>query len=161
MHFYGIFMRSVMEKQKRRQRILKLVHDRAITSQQELATLLEQQGFCVTQATLSRELRELNLVKTPLGYKLPSDLNQPQRSINSFRQSVSQFMVNANVASNLVVVKTHPGGASPLAISLDASAWNEIVGTIAGDDTVLVVTPTPRAARNVQRRLIEITGNPH
>jgi transcriptional regulator of arginine metabolism len=148
-----------MEKQRRRQRIVKLVHEKSIASQQELAVFLEQDGHPVTQATLSRDLRELNLVKTAHGYRLPSDLNQSRPGGNNLRQSIAQYMVLANVANNLVVVKTHPGNASPLAISLDSIGWGEIVGTVAGDDTVLVVTPTPQSARMVQRRLKELAGN--
>lgn len=148
-----------MEKQRRRQRIIKLVHEKSIASQQELAAILEQDGHPVTQATLSRDLRELNLVKTAQGYRLPSDLNQARVGGNNLQQSIAQYMVIANVANNLVVVKTHPGTASPLAISLDSIGWGEIVGTVAGDDTVLVVTLTPQSARVVQRRLKELAGS--
>jgi transcriptional regulator of arginine metabolism len=147
-----------MEKQQRRRNILKLVHARSISSQQELAALLEKEGHPVTQATLSRDLRELNLVKTTRGYRLPSDLNQVRTEGNNIQQSITQYMVSANIANNLVVVKTHPGMASPLAISLDSIGWGELVGTVAGDDTVLVITPTGRSAKTVQRRLKEMAA---
>jgi transcriptional regulator of arginine metabolism len=99
--------------------------------------------------TLSRDIRELGLVKTPEGYRQVEVNSGP-----SIETIAAEFLWDAVAAQNLVVLKTSPGHASSLAISLDQEDWPEVVGTIAGDDTVLVVTPDIATAAELQRRLM-------
>jgi transcriptional regulator of arginine metabolism len=148
---------SVHWKVQRHKRIINLIRSRKITSQQELEGVLAEDGIPVTQGTLSRDLRELNLVKTPLGYRQATELAIPDRDENRVRDTISQFMIEVSAASNLVVIHTHPGSAHPVALSLDSSGWREIVGTVAGDDTVLVVARSAPTARSLRKRIQSLT----
>jgi len=145
-----------MKAQRRRTKILNLVQTRQVLSQTQLSHRLKAEGVQVTQATLSRDLRALNLVKTTKGYKLATELGAVEANSHQQRLTILQFMVEAEAAGNLVVVRTHPGNASPVARSLDTIGWKEIVGTVAGDDTILVVTPSASTARLIKRRLLAL-----
>jgi len=145
-----------MSKSRRQKEILSLVQSDQISSQLELSRRLRARGTNVTQATLSRDLRELNLVKTAQGYKLAESLNRSNGSHHHLHQVLSQLMTEVAAASNLVVVKTFPGNAPSVALSLDHLGWKDIVGTVAGDDTILVVTRDIAKARAVKRRLMEL-----
>ena len=150
-------MRSAaMNTQRRRTRILNLIQTQPVLSQIQLSRRLKTEGVNVAQATLSRDLRALNLVKTPKGYKLPDQLTLAGGDSGQQRLTIVQFMIAVEAAGNLVVVKTQPGNASPVARSLDTIGWKEIVGTVAGDDTILVVTATAVTAQIVRRRLLKL-----
>ena len=145
-----------MNTQRRRTKILNLIQKQPVLSQTQLSQRLGAEGVQVAQATLSRDLRALNLVKTQNGYKLPEQLSAVKGNSNQQGLTILQFMVSAEAAGNLVVVKTHPGNASPVARSLDTIGWKEIVGTVAGDDTILVVTANAAMARQIKRRLLAL-----
>jgi transcriptional regulator of arginine metabolism len=145
-----------MNTQRRRTKILSLIQKGPVLSQTQLSQRLKAEGFQVAQATLSRDLRALNLVKTQTGYKLPEQLGAMKGNSNQQGLTILQFMVEAEAAGNLVVVRTHPGNASPVARSLDTIGWKEIVGTVAGDDTILIVTANATAARLIKRRLLAL-----
>lgn len=145
-----------MKAQRRRTKILNLIQTRQVLSQTQLSHRLKAEGVQVAQATLSRDLRALNLVKTTKGYKLATELGAVEADSHQQRLTILQFMVEAEAAGNLVVVRTHPGNASPVARSLDTIGWKEIVGTVAGDDTILVVTPSASTARLIKRRLLAL-----
>jgi len=145
-----------MNSQRRRTKILSLIQKGPVLSQTQLSQRLKAEGFQVAQATLSRDLRALNLVKTQTGYKLPEQLGAMKGNSNQQGLTILQFMVEAEAAGNLVVVRTHPGNASPVARSLDTIGWKEIVGTVAGDDTILIVTANATAARLIKRRLLAL-----
>ena len=147
-----------MSTKRRRTRILNLIQKGPVLSQTQLGQRLKSEGFQVAQATLSRDLRALNLVKTQNGYKLPDQLGAAKGDSNQQGLTILQFMVEAEAAGNLVVVRTHPGNASPVARSLDTIGWKEIVGTVAGDDTILVVTANAAAARLIKQRLLALGG---
>lgn len=140
-----------MLKRQRQQAILKLVRLRRVHTQEQLAEELRAAGLEATQVTLSRDIRELGLVKTVQGYQeLASAAPSP-----SVEDVAGEFLLEARVAQNLLVLKTAPGSASPLAVALDHADWPEVVGTIAGDDTVLVVAPDAATAEALRRRLSE------
>ncbi|MEW5979079.1 MAG: ArgR family transcriptional regulator [Acidobacteriota bacterium] len=143
-----------MDKSRRHRKILTLIKVQPISSQLELGRRLKEDGFSVTQATLSRDLRELNLVKTAQGYKLPEGLSRNGPRFATAKPTISQFLNEVVAIGNLLVVKTDPGGAHPVALTLDNLGWKEIVGTVAGDDTILVVTQAPRQATSVRNRLL-------
>lgn len=145
-----------MQRKERHHHILTLIHNRHIFSQKELSRHLAEAGCKVTQATLSRDLHELNLVKTAHGYKLPEDVKLNHPSEPELRQALGHFMIEVAAADNLVVIKSQPGTASTLAIRLDAMEWTEIVGTLAGDDTILVVARHRQAARLLHKRLTRL-----
>jgi len=123
--------------------ILRLVSGQPIVSQEELRRRLAQQKMRVTQATLSRDLQELRLVKTQEGYKpenvLPEENGNGTLPLPPLARALREFLLDIRPAENLLVLKTPPSGAQPLAAAVDASKFPEIAGTIAGDDTVLIV----------------------
>jgi len=140
-----------MTKARRHGAILRLLRTDSVFTQQELARRLAEGGVAVTQVTLSRDLHELGLVKTPEGYRQRDEPRGP-----SFDALAPNLLLEARSARNLVVVKTHPGHAMSLARALDQSGFEEIVGTIAGDDTILVVTATDAKARALAGRMARI-----
>ena len=150
---------------RRREEILRIVRETAVHSQDELLAALRTHGFTVTQPTLSRDLRELGLVKTPNGYVLPETLAPvasfaPRVVEQRFEQLVRDSMVSAEAAMNLVVIKTPVAAAQPLASAIDTTEIEDAMGTIGGDDTIFVAFRTPAAAESFVRRVHEIAGFP-
>jgi transcriptional regulator of arginine metabolism len=145
------------QKRFRQGQILKLLASEHVSSQDELRRQLTHLGVRVTQATLSRDLRELRLVKTAEGYRSLADAaaeeGAPQAAIG---RAVKEFLLDIRPAQNLIVLKTPPGGAQPLAAAVDAEHWKELSGTLAGDDTVLIIAPTRAACGSIRKRLEEL-----
>ena len=139
-----------MNKTYRQGQILRLIKARRIHTQEQLAQALSESGLQATQVTLSRDMRELGLVKTPDGYR---QVEQPAGP--GIATMAAEFLWDAVAAQNLVVLKTAPGHANSVAISLDHEDWEDVVGTIAGDDTILVVCPDSDAAGKVKKKLME------
>ncbi len=143
-----------MNKAFRQGQILKLIRARRIHTQEELAQELKNLGVPATQVTLSRDIRELGLVKTPEGYRQIA----PEPAGPTLSQLAAEFLQDVRVAQNLVVLKTAPGHASTVAVALDREEWPEIVGTLAGDDTILVVVPDRSTAETVRKKLLEFVA---
>jgi len=143
-------------KRFRQGQILKLISSEAISSQDELRRRLAHMKLRVTQATLSRDFHDLKVVKTAAGYKPLSAVNGEVAPLPRLAMALREFLLDVRPASNLLVLKTPPGGAQPLAAAVDAERFREVVGTIAGDDTVLVVTPSRSARGTVQKRMEEL-----
>lgn len=140
-------------KRYRQGQILNLLAEVPVANQDALRKQLVRRGLSVTQATLSRDLRELKLVKTSEGYRpLMATTDEPP-ALASIARAVSEFLVDVRPAQNLLVLKTPPGGAQPLAAAVDAEHWSEIAGTLAGDDTVLIITPSRSARAALEKRL--------
>lgn len=139
--------------------ILRLVSGERISNQEELRLRLAQQRLRVTQATLSRDLQELKLVKTPEGYKpaAPPDETVP---LPPLARALSEFLLDIRPAENLLVLKTPPSGAQPLAAAADAAKFPEVAGTIAGDDTVLIITPDKKSRESLQRKIEALLVRP-
>ena len=136
---------------------MKLLAGQAVTSQDELRRQLVHLGMRVTQATLSRDLRELRLVKTTEGYRPLSDAAAEEAAPqNALARALKEFLLDIRPAQNMLVLKTPPGGAQPLAAAVDAERWKEIAGTLAGDDTVLLITPSRGARTAIQKRVEEL-----
>ena len=142
-----------MNKQKtlRQGQILRLVKAEAIDNQDALCRRLRAGGLRVTQATVSRDVHELKLVKTDRGYQtLPAEAAPAAPSLPRMaRESIRDL----RPAQNLLVLKTPPGGAQSLGAALDAAGWAEIVGTVAGDDTILIISGSVRQRVAVQKRI--------
>ena len=117
---------------------------------------LEHKGFDVGQATLSRDIHELKLVKGPEGYQRADESLSAEGVLPSVMHLVHEFVVEIRQAQNLLVVKTTVGSAQPVAAALDASHWPEVVGTLAGDDTVLVIAADKKKAHALARRIREL-----
>jgi transcriptional regulator of arginine metabolism len=140
-----------MNKGYRQGQILKLIRAKSIHTQEEIAKELKAQGIAATQVTLSRDIRELGLVKTPGGYRQMTE----ESGGLSLATIAGEFLHDVRLAQNLVVLKTAPGNANTLAAALDQARWQEVCGTIAGDDTILVIAPDNDAAQGVRRKLLQ------
>ncbi len=152
-------------KTQRHAAILKVVRRETVASQEQLRELLRAEGFDVTQATLSRDIRELGLAKVaappPDGgshYAPPPEASAAIRP--SLDQLLPAMLIGLDGVGPLLVLKTPAGGAQSLGLALDGAGWSEIIGTIAGDDTILVITRSDRARRATQTRLKELAGMP-
>ena len=139
-----------MTKSYRQGQILKLIRGKRIHTQEELAQELKDIGIAATQVTLSRDIRDLRLVKTRDGYQEMA----PEEKGPQFSLLAGEFLRDVLRAQNLVILKTAPGHASTVAVALDNEEWPEVVGTIAGDDTILVIAPDNPTAETVQEKLL-------
>jgi len=149
-------------KFQRHNAIRELIGHSLVANQDELRRKLRRRGFAVTQATLSRDIHELRLSKGPGGYSLPNGhTNGSSGSVAieeddtppSVAEMIESFGLRVKQAMNQVVVSTVLGGAQPVAAALDYEEWPDVVGTVAGDDTVLVICPDQRKATDVESRL--------
>jgi transcriptional regulator of arginine metabolism len=147
----------VSAREQRRARIAALVRERRIHSQWDLQELLASEGIDANQATLSRDLRDMRVLKGPEGYELPSSAaSRSADESTALYSAVHTWLSSAAWAANLAVLKTPAGGASPLAVALDRANWPDVLGTIAGDDTVLVVARSPAGARRLVAELVHL-----
>ena len=147
-----------MNKPIRQRAILELVDRGPIHSQEDLQRVLNRRGFDVGQATLSRDIRDLGLVKTSEGYALPPGESSSEATLPPVSRLVREFVTGTQIAQNLLVVKTSVGSAQPVAAALDGEDWPEAIGTVAGDDTILVVCPPPDGGQKVSARLARLAG---
>jgi transcriptional regulator of arginine metabolism len=146
-----------VQKRFRQGQILKLLNGQAVASQDELRRQLGHLGVRVTQATLSRDLRELRLVKTSSGYRLlASAAAQEVTPLPALARALKEYLLDLRQAQNMLVLKTPPGGAHPLAVAVDAEHWKKVAGTLAGDDTVLVICSSRRACNGIRKRVEEM-----
>src|SRR5207302_5875774 len=125
-----------MTKLARHKTILELAGNGPLASQEELQRALRRRGFKVGQATLSRDIHELDLVNTGEGYALPNGNGASDPSLPPVSRLVREFVLDVRPAQNLLVIKTAVGSAQPVAAALDSESWPEVVGTIAGDDAI-------------------------
>lgn len=146
-----------MSKTARHKAILDLLDAGPVESQDSLQHQLERKGFDAGQATLSRDIHELKLVKGPDGYRRAGDSAGAESVLPSVMHLVHQFVVEIRHAQNLLVVKTTVGSAQPVAAALDASHWPEVVGTLAGDDTVLVIAADKKRAQVLAKRIRDLS----
>lgn len=141
-----------MNKNFRQGQILKIIRAKSIFTQEELARALAELGIQATQVTLSRDMRELALVKTPEGYRqLPAETGGP-----SLADVAEEYLQDIRVAQNLVVLRTSPGNANTLAIAIDREEMDDVVGTIAGDDTILIVTKDATEAGKFRQKMLDL-----
>ena len=152
-------------KQLRQRAIRDLVARRPIRTQQELATALRERGLRATQATISRDVAELGLVKEPRdgiqAYALPPRLVDAETSGDDrLRALLRDLPVEIREAGLVLVIRTLPGSAHAIAAALDRTRWPEVAGSIAGDDTLFVAFPDRGSLQRIKRRLIRLTeGN--
>lgn len=146
-------------KVERQRRIVQILRRRAVSSQEELAELLRRNGERVTQATLSRDLEELGAIKVRenggVVYRLPE---QPPAGDEWLQRMLHEFMLEVDASGNMVVVKTPPGGANAVARALDNAALKDVIGTVAGDDTIILVCREGVRGQTVARRLRAMAG---
>lgn len=147
-------------KTRRHGAILRLVRRHPVTSQEQLRALLHDEGIDVTQATLSRDIHELRLVKAPgpQGTVRYAAAGEAEVLHPPLEQLLPALVVGLDSVGNLIVVRTPAGSANAVASAIDREQWKEVVGTIAGDDTILLVTRSERARRTVANRLTELAS---
>jgi len=140
-------------KQQRHTVIRDLLGKASIASQDELRKKLGERGFHVTQATLSRDIHELRLSKGPDGYSLSGGDDADEDSLPGIREVLHSFGLEVRPAANLLVLVTTTGSAQPVAAGIDYEDWPEVVGTLAGDDTILIICPDEQQARTLKTRI--------
>lgn len=141
-------------KQSRHNAIRELIAAAPISSQDELRRRLMKRGFDVTQATLSRDVHEMRLYKGPNGYALPNGPEaEEDETLPGIDEMLRSFGLKVKQALNQLVLTTTSGGAQAVALAIDGEEWPEVVGTIAGDDTVLIICPDDRRAAALRMRL--------
>jgi transcriptional regulator of arginine metabolism len=146
-----------MDNLYRRNQILEIIRQESVATQEELRRKLARRGIRVTQATVSRDIEELGLIKTRAGYRRPEGA-EPVKPVVAPQPTLTvllkEFVRGVEVAANLVVVKTNPGNAHSVGVGLDAERWPEVVGTVAGDDTIFIATPSARHAASVRKKIL-------
>jgi transcriptional regulator of arginine metabolism len=150
----------ILTKYDRHNAIRDLVASASVTSQDELRRKLVRRGFDVTQATLSRDIHEMRLSKGPKGYALPGNGTAVHEYDEqpSIREVLSSFGLKVKQAQNQLVLVTTAGSAQPVALGIDHEDWDEVIGTIAGDDTVLIICPDQKRASALRDRLEDMIG---
>jgi len=131
-------------KMRRQKKIMELIKKQVVSTQEELAEALRSTGFIVTQATVSRDIKELRLVKIPTGedtyrYAVPRE-KEKIRNEERLRRMLHESVLELDYSDNIVVLKTYPGNAQAVASLIDGAGWPEVIGSVAGDDTILLVT---------------------
>jgi transcriptional regulator of arginine metabolism len=147
-----------MNKALRQRAVLEALRQGPVANQEDLQRALRKRGFKVGQATLSRDIHDLNLSKTASGYALPQGEGASSLALPPVQRLVREFVLDVRPAQNLLVVKTIIGSAQPVAAALDEQEWEGVLGTIGGDDTILIVCPDKEAARKVVLRIEEMLG---
>lgn len=147
-------------KPQRHAAILDLVRTQRIPSQEVLREQLAERGFEVAQATLSRDIRMLGIVKVPdeeggSVYTVPTNVTDPTPTLSRL---LPALYLGADGVNNLLIVKTLTGGAQPVAVAIDWEEWPEVVGSVAGDDTILLVLREPGQLATITARLEELAG---
>src|SRR5882672_1421147 len=145
-----------MTKLARQKAILEIVQQGPVASQEHLQRALHKIGCRVGQATLSRDIHELNLVKTPDGYVRMQGGAVSEVALPPASRLVREFVLDVRPAQNLLVIKTSVGSAQPVAAALDSESWPETVGSIAGDDAILIVCPDNKSAARLATRIREM-----
>ena len=144
-------------KQQRHITIREILGATPVGSQDELRNHLARRGFHVTQATLSRDVHELQLTKGPTGYAVAARAGV-ENEAPGIRDVLRSFGIEARQAMNQIVIITTTGGAQPVAATIDYEDWPEVVGTIAGDDTVLVICPDDKQAKTLRGKIEAFIG---
>lgn len=151
-------MQTDHHREARRSAIVRLLRATPVRRQQELVRLLKREGHAVTQSSISRDLRELGVLKHSDGYVLPDDADITARTQDRF-SAVKQFVLEVRTAGpSITVVKTTVGSASSVAAVIDKAGWEDVVGTVSGDDTIFIATADARAQSRVLELLRDAFG---
>lgn len=148
-----------MNKSQRHMRIREIITNHEIETQDELVDRLREAGYNVTQATISRDIKEMSLVKVPLPngsykYSLPAD--NRFNPLQKLQRALQDAFVSIDGVSHFLVLKALPGNANAIASLLDHSEWEEILGTIAGDDTILIIIRKEEERKIIKERILDL-----
>lgn len=147
-------------KNRRQRRILEIVSNETIGTQKELAERLQQEGFETTQATISRDIKELLLVKVNIGgdrYKYVIAQDTPVTDAK-LRMVLREFIISYDYSENILILNTAPGNANTVASAIDRAGWQQVIGSLAGDDTVMLVIKPKEAISEVVEKIEEYTS---
>lgn len=147
-------------KNRRQRRILEIVSNETIGTQKELAERLQQEGFETTQATISRDIKELLLVKVNIGgdrYKYVIAQETPVTDAK-LRMVLREFILSYDYSENLLILNTAPGNANTVASAIDRARWPQVIGTLAGDDTVMLVIKPKETVQEVVEKIEDYTS---
>lgn len=148
-----------MDKVYRRTQIVDLLRSEEVETQDDLRRKLARRGIHVTQATVSRDIEELGLIKTRTGYRLPEAAEPLAAARPDLALVLKEFLTEARQAANMVVLKTRPGNAHSVAVALDANPWEGVVGTVAGDDTIFIATTSSRQAQAIRKKILALAAS--
>jgi transcriptional regulator of arginine metabolism len=147
----------VISKKARQARILEIIRGHRVESQERLSALLHEDGVEIVQATISRDIRELGLVKVRGRYQA-AFVPPPVSSLATLRSTFTQFVTRTDAAGNIVVIRTSSGNAHSVCVALDAVGWPEVLGTVAGDDTIFVLARDPGECGKLLKRIQELAS---
>ena len=145
----------MISKRARQARILEIIRGYRVESQESLSALLREDGAEVAQTTISRDIRELGLVKVRGCYQAAA-APPAASSSGALRSVFAQFITRTDAAGNIVVIRTSSGNAHSVCVALDAAEWPEVIGTIAGDDTIFVLARDPDECGKLLKRIGEV-----
>jgi transcriptional regulator of arginine metabolism len=149
-------------KADRQKALLDVIAGQAVSTQAELKDLLKERGIEADQATLSRDIRELGLIKASddgAHYRYaPVEAVAPPGHMKA-SAILARLVRKVDCSGNLLVIKTDPGEANPIGLALDRMGWSEVVGTVAGDDTLLVVVKEGRPARKLAKKILDLKAH--
>ncbi|MFC4404260.1 transcriptional regulator AhrC/ArgR [Gracilibacillus xinjiangensis] len=148
-----------MNKAQRHIKIREIITENEVETQDELVNHLRNLGYAITQATISRDIKELHLVKVPTSdgtykYSLPAD--QKFNPLNKLRRFIMDAFVSIDTATHFIVMKTLPGNAQAMGALIDNLSWEEIIGTICGDDTILIICKTAEDAETLKNKFLDM-----
>jgi transcriptional regulator of arginine metabolism len=151
-------MHTDQHREARRTAIVRLLRSSPVRRQQELVRLLKREGHAVTQSSVSRDLRELGVLKHSDGYVLPESAENAARTQDKF-SAVAQFVREVRTAGpSITIVKTTIGSAGSVAAAIDKAGWDDVAGTVSGDDTIFIATADSRAQSRVLDQLRDAFG---
>ena len=142
-------------KNRRQRRILEIVSNETIGTQKELAERLQQEGFETTQATISRDIKELNIGGDRYKYVIAQETPVTDAKL---RMVLREFIISYDFSENLLILNTAPGNANTVASAIDRARWPQVIGTLAGDDTVMLVIKPKEAVKDVVEKIEDYTS---
>ena len=147
----------MFSKRVRQARILEIIRGHRVESQESLSALLRDNGVEAAQTTISRDIRELGLVKIRGNYQAAA-APPAAASSGALKNVFVQFVIRTDAAGNIVVIRTTPGNAHSVCVALDAAEWPEVVGTVAGDDTIFVLARNPGECGELLKRMEDLSA---
>jgi transcriptional regulator of arginine metabolism len=148
-----------MNKGQRHMKIREIIASNDIETQEELVEELKANGYNVTQATISRDIKELHLVKVPLPdgrykYSLPAD--QRFNPLQKLQRALTDAFVSIDGVAHFLILKTLPGNGNAIAVLIDHLEWSEILGTLSGDDTILIIVRDEKEREKIKKRIVDL-----
>lgn len=148
-----------ISKEKRQFIIKKVIRENEVETQEQLVILLKELGMNVTQATISRDIKELHLIKVPgsegrMKYQVLEG-NSPDNHLEKLKRKIEDVVIKIDCVNHLILLKTLPGNAHVIGVLLDDLKWNEMIGCVCGNDTCLIISKSPEDAETIYERILE------